>query len=508
MKRFTLMLITITALSSTVFAGNGDYMSTQSAKFIMNTASVARTEGADIVAYNPAGTAYLAPGLYFDVSNQMLLRNYQTKVKESPNPDLINKKYEQSEPTYLMPNLYVVNNFGQQGPGKLAAFLQGGIIGGDGTMKWNGTIGSNALIENIIYSELMPNYDTVFDFSPPPQGSPPDSVGSFSSSFETSSVYYAIGIGAAYTFFEDKASLSLGLKYIMAKRTGKINGVINLKAIRSGGIVNGTSPVYFDIADEYEYDANGITPVIGIGAKPMEGLTLGLRFEMETSLKFKYKTKKIKANPVSGLTPLEGNMTTVADSITPYLPDYKGMKAKQNLPSVLSLGGEYVVMPELTVGLAVTMFFAPEVNYIKYEYDPVTKSGTSSVKNTNGFGVGYEIALSGGYKILDELKVGLGLMYTKQGVKDGYLQDYNNLLATSTNPILDSINIGLGATYTIIENLDVTLAFNWELFFGNSLKVQDPDMIDPNTNMPVSVPYKFEYTKNIYGIYIGVGYRY
>ncbi|MCL2155765.1 MAG: hypothetical protein FWH53_08895, partial [Leptospirales bacterium] len=121
-------------------------------------------------------------------------------------------------------------------------------------------------------------------------------------------------------------------------------------------------------------------------------------------------------------------------------------------------------------------------------------------------GVGYEIALSGGYKILDELKVGLGLMYTKQGVKDSYLQDYNNLLATSTNPILDSINIGLGATYTIIENLDVTLAFNWEFFFGNSLKVQDPDMSDPITSMPI--PYKFEYTKNIYGIYIGVGYRY
>ncbi|MCL2154903.1 MAG: outer membrane protein transport protein, partial [Leptospirales bacterium] len=469
-----------------------DYMSTQSAKFIMNTASVARTEGADIVAYNPAGTAYLAPGLYFDVSNQMLLRSYETKVKESPNPDLINKKYEQSEPTYFMPNLYVVNNFGQTGPGKLAAFLQGGIIGGDGTMKWDGTVGSSVLIGNIV-SDLQDNYNHVFAFS----GSKTDF---FSSSFETSSVYYAIGIGAAYTFFEDKASVSLGLKYIMAKRTGKINGVINLDGI------GGTNPVRFNIADEYEYDANGITPVIGIDAKPMEGLTLGLRYEMETSLKFKYKTKSRGATPSESGT---GNVydTIAEDSIKPYLPNYDGMKAKQNLPSILSLGGEYVVMPELTLGLAVTMFFAPEVNYINYKYDPdptlSPNNVTKSVKKTNGFGVGYEIALSGGYKILDELKVGLGLMYTKQGVKDSYLQDYNNLLATSTNPILDSIDIGLGATYTIIENLDVTLAFNWELFFGNSLKVRDPEM-DP----AMYGPYKFEYTKNIYGIYIGVGYRY
>ncbi|MCL2155629.1 MAG: outer membrane protein transport protein, partial [Leptospirales bacterium] len=425
-------------------------------------------------------------------------------TKES---NILNKKYEQSEPTYLMPNLYVVNNFGQQGPGKLAAFLQGGIIGGDGNMKWNGTAGSNALIENIIESDLKPNHYNTFDFVTYP-------AGTFSSSFETSSVYYAIGIGGAYTFFEDKASLSLGLKYIMAKRTGKINGVINLNAINTVP-PNNKIPVSFRIANEYEYDANGITPVIGIDAKPMEGLTLGLRFEMETSLKFKYKTKSRGATSyldgVSIPTGLPDMMQTIADdSITPYLPNYDGMKAKQNLPSILSLGGEYVVMPELTLGLAVTMFFAPEVNYINYEYDSVTKAEIKSVKKTNGFGVGYEIALSGGYKIIDELKVGLGLMYTKQGVKDSYLQDYNNLLATSTNPILDSINIGLGATYTIIENLDVTLAFNWELFFGNSFKVQDPDIfeLDPSTNMPVPVPYKFEYTKNIYGIYIGVGYRY
>ncbi|MCL2155234.1 MAG: outer membrane protein transport protein, partial [Leptospirales bacterium] len=476
-----------------------DYMSTQSAKFIMNTASVARTEGADIVAYNPAGTAYLAPGLYFDVSNQMLLRNYETKVKESPNPDLINKKYEQSEPTYFMPNLYVVNNFGQQGPGKLAAFLQGGIIGGDGTMKWNGTVGSNALIENITLALLNDSSMPFDSLSGNLIGSNPPSVASFSSSFETSSVYYAIGIGAAYTFFEDKASISLGIKYIMAKRTGKINGVMNLATLPS----TGDTQVSFSIADEYEYDANGFTPVIGIDAKPMEGLTLGLRFEMETSLEFKYKRKKIGATPSSLGTANEFE-NIANDSITPYLPDYKGMKAKQNLPSILSLGGEYVVMPELTLGLAVTMFFAPEVNYINYKYDPTATPPddvTKSVKNTNGFGVGYEIALSGGYKIIDELKVGLGLMYTKQGVKDSYLQDYNNLLATSTNPILDSINIGLGATYTIIENLDVTLAFNWELFFGNSLKVRDPDPA-------ITEPYKFEYTKNIYGIYIGVGYRY
>ena len=75
MMRFTLMLtLAIMAASSAVFAGSVDYLSNQSAKFIMNPASVARTGGADIAAYNPAGTAFFAPGLYFDVSNQTLIK--------------------------------------------------------------------------------------------------------------------------------------------------------------------------------------------------------------------------------------------------------------------------------------------------------------------------------------------------------------------------------------------------------------------------------------------------
>ena len=75
MKKFLLMLTLIIAAGSTAFAGSLDYLSNQSAKYNMNAASTARTEGADIAAYNPAGTAFFAPGLYFDISNQTLFKS-------------------------------------------------------------------------------------------------------------------------------------------------------------------------------------------------------------------------------------------------------------------------------------------------------------------------------------------------------------------------------------------------------------------------------------------------
>ncbi|MCL2154250.1 MAG: outer membrane protein transport protein [Leptospirales bacterium] len=481
MKRFTLMLIlAIMTLSSAVFAGNEDYMSTQSAKFIMNTASVARTEGADIASYNPAGTAFLDPGLYFDLSNQFLLKSYSTKAKENnttrPIP-VLNKEYKEREPAFILPNFYFVGNFGDLGIGKLATFLQAGIIGGDGNMKWNGTTGSNAFVYRIM---------NALTTAPPAALLEGLSGATFSTSFETSSVYYGIGIGAAYSFFEDTVSASLGIKYVMAKKTGKLNGSMNFTERSTN------TPVTFNLADEYDYDANGFTPVIGIDVKPNNDLTIGLRYEMETNLEFKYKAKKRSVSSRD-----DTKFASVINFIQPYIPDYGGMKAKQNLPAILSLGGEYIVMPELTLGLALTMYFKPKVEYINYKYDPAAPPATTSVEKSNGLSNGYEVALSGVYKVVDEFKLGLSFMYTIQGIKNSYLEDPNNLLATSANPILNSLNIGFGGTYTFMEDLEVTLAFNWEYFFAKSIKVAYPG-IDP---------LKMDYKKSIYGIYLGVGYR-
>ena len=151
MKKFSLMLVlAVMMTSSAVFAGSIDYLVNESAKFLMTFTRNASTEAsADIANYNPAGTAFLAPGLYLDLSNQFLMKPYKqdytvtTAHTMLPSSTYADESVEQSEPTLLLPNFYAVYNFGELGPGKLAAYLHAGIPAGGGTLKWDdGTAGT------------------------------------------------------------------------------------------------------------------------------------------------------------------------------------------------------------------------------------------------------------------------------------------------------------------------------------------------------------------------------
>jgi long-chain fatty acid transport protein len=460
MKKFSLMLtLAIMMVGSAVFAGSLDYLSNQSAKYIMNTARTAATDGADIVAYNPAGTALMGEGLFIDVSSQTLLKYYTAKEDA-----VLDDEYKQSEPTLVLPNVYAVYNFGQLGMGKLAAFAQAGIVAGGGTIKWDdGTVGSNlfALTKGTGPASIETSLDAI-------SGNTATFNGATTSS-EASSVYYSFGGGVSYSFLEDMLSASIGAKYVMARRTGKVDGTLNYTVL--AGPAAGTFKI--DIVDEYEYEANGITPVFGFDAKPMKELTIGVRFEMETDLEFDYTQKKADASSNNAFV-----NTNVAPVVAGQLPDYDGLKANQNLPQILSLGAEYVVMPELTVSVASNIYFIGDADMEGLE---------------DSFGTGYEIGFGAIYKVMEPLKVGGTFMYTNQAVKDEYLEDDASLLTTSANPILDSLMFGLGATYTVLPNLDVTLAGNWVHYL--------PVDVDTAGGLEIS------YEKEVYTIALGVAYK-
>ncbi len=448
------ILLTMAALlvSSSLFAGSLDYLSNQSAKYCMNTASTARTDGADIVAYNPAGTALMGQGFFIDVSNQTLLKYYSSKEDA-----LLKDEYKQSEPTILLPNVYLVYNAGQIGMGKLAVFGQMGVVAGGGTLKWDdGTIGSNAFAASKASVIALAITAGIGAGSTTPTG--------YSTSLEASSVYYDFGAGLAYSLLDDMISLSVGAKYVIAKREGKVNGTLNFNH-------NMVGPIWVKISDEYSYDAKGFTPVFGLDAKPMKELTIGVRYEMETKLEFEYtQDERSSSNSL--------NSTTLATGVASQLPNYDGIKANQNLPQILSLGAEYVVMPELTVGLTGTMYF-------------MSKADMEGLEDQ--FGTGWEVALGATYKVMEALKVGASVMYTDQAVKKEYLETDSDLLTTSANPILDSIFMGLGATYTVIPNLDLTVALAWVHYLPEDVK----------TTAGLDINYK----KDIYNIALGASYR-
>jgi long-chain fatty acid transport protein len=269
------LIITVPAA---LFAGSIDYLSNQSINWMMTTSRNAATDAADIVNYNPAGTVFLPRGLSLDVSNQTLFKFYKNEL-DSP----LDKTFQQDEPTWFLPNLYAVYNFGRVGSGLLAAYLQAGIVAGGGNLNYDdGTAGTTAAL-----------------------GALATFIGAATSSFEASSIYYGIGLGGAYSLLDDRLSVSLGGRMVIARRS------LTLKADYAGGGSLATPPG--SITAEYEYNALGFTPILGFDVRPMDGLTLALRYEMQTQLEFEYNEKTLSASlgHTNVETAIQGALTTV-----------------------------------------------------------------------------------------------------------------------------------------------------------------------------------------------------
>jgi long-chain fatty acid transport protein len=381
--------------AAAAYAGSFDYLSNQSAMFSMDTARGAATDGADIATYNPAGAALMEKGWYFDLSNQTFLKFYSEDEDA-----LLGETYKQHEPTYSLPSFFAVRNFGEVGPGRLAAFFSAGIPAGGGSLKWEdgNKIASQA-------SSSLTGTDLAVD---------------------ASSVYYGVGVGAAYSLFDNRLSASAGLRYTMARRSGKISGTMSFTNATYGAWT-------LDVEDEYDYTANGFTPIFGIDVRPLEGLTIGIRYEMETPLRFEYDITALSA------TASNSAFSTVASGVASAL-DNDGEKKDQDLPQILGVGAEYRLTPAITLGLSSNFYFLGQADLDGLE---------------DYFGTGVELCGAVSYKASERLGLSGTFMYTKQNVKDSFYEADDELLLASAGPFLDSLFFGAGATYTAAKNLDI-----------------------------------------------------
>jgi len=470
MKKFSLLLtLAVLMVSSSVFAGSIDYLSNQSAKYLMTLAGrTAATDGADIVAYNPAGTALMGEGFFIDVSNQTLFKPYSQDVTTNYalfNPQ-IDETYKQDTATYLLPNVYAVYNFGQLGAGKLAAYAQLGVVAGGGSLEWDGTAGVVAAA-----------FSTAGKLSTT-AGAGTTLLNGVDAKLKASSVYYAFGGGLAYSFLDDMISVSAGTRYNMPKRSGELSGTLNYTTAGAAGPyvgLNGSWALNID-SSKYEYEATGFTYIFGLDVKPIKELTLGVRYETETNLEFDYTQKD---NTVTSAN------LTVTGGVIPGLKtqlNKDGQKANQNLPQILAVAAEYIATPELVVSTGAQIYFL---------------SKADMEGNEDFYGTGYEVSLGAVYKVMEPLKIGASIMYTEQGAKDSLLESSSQLLTVSGNPVLNSIFFGLGATYTVIPNLDITLAGGWVHYLP-----EEADVVLSTGNTM-----KVEYSKEVYNIALGASYK-
>ncbi len=469
-KALMLLLVLATVMvGSAVFAGSIDYLSNQSARYLMTFSRNAATDAADIVTYNPAGTAFLAPGLTIDFSTQTLFKPYSQDFAYAPNATgtatgqvAASKTFEQDQPTPVLPNFYAVYNFGQMGAGNLAINFQAGIIAGGGKLKWeDGTAGTFTALTGL--SATLAGKGAVFG---PVK----------SSSLEVSSVYYQLGLGASYSFLDNMVAVNLGGRLVMPKREIAIQGTYT----SNSGEIDG----------KFTYEATGYTPIIGICLKPITGLTIGLRYEFETELEFKYEQDTLNVSAANAT--LQGALLSGVTTLLTNSGISDGKKFNQNLPAILAGGVEYVVMPGFTVMAQGIYYFMKSADLGK-----VYNSGNVVGDMNDYYNNGWEFSVGLTYQVMPELKVGVGFNYTSQSAKSALFNNSDTLLTVSGNAPINSMTYGLGGTYAIASlGLDITLTGSWTHYLSEDYAI---------TTAVGNISGKYE--KDVYNIGFGIGYH-
>jgi long-chain fatty acid transport protein len=337
-EKSVVVLAAVLLLSTgTLFAGNLDYLGNQSAVYLQTLNRNAATDGADIINYNPAGTAFLPEGLHLDLSNQFLFKLYEHSMESKFSGALSSfpgakDDFSPEMFTPLLPNLYLSYNFGTLGTGRLALNLQAGVVAGGGELKYgDGTGGSTFALSGLragVYQASAAG------------GGAPRAVGKVTSPrFTASSIYYNVALGGAYSFLDDMLSLSAGARLVIPRRSFALEAEYqnNIKA-----------------EAKFEYNALGVTPIIGFDVRPIENLTIGLRYEFETMLEFEYEQKTLQASGTSA-----SSANTVLPGILASAGITKGKKVNMNLPQIIGGGVEYVVIPGLTQEHSGTVYLLP-----------------------------------------------------------------------------------------------------------------------------------------------------
>jgi long-subunit fatty acid transport protein len=233
-------------------------------------------------------------------------------------------------------------------------------------------------------------------------------------------------------------SVSVAGRYIQAKKTAKITS--------TSGLIVG------DI--DIEQNASGIGWIVGLNLA-MKDMDFGLRYETSTKLDFETTVNEDDSNGLFFAT-------------VPIPPD--GEKARKDLPAVLAAGFDYIINPEMKAGISFNYYFITQADQGDDDlYNDEYKNGYEA-------GVGFE------YKVMPELLVSIGYLYSIMGSNEDTVDDLNI--------VLDANTIGLGGKYTIMEGLDLTVGLAWAMYTSLENADGSVEYSRDNKMIAIGVDYK------------------
>lgn len=448
------VLVLVLAFAVPAFAGGTINKSNLSAEYMGSYTRNASIDKADIVAYNPAGTVKLDDGLTMNLGLQYLIeKDYSNKFNGQAD-SFAGTDYNNDEPS-LVPAFYTVYK-----QDRWAGFFGVNVPLGGGKVKYSDgnfttytvgqqvRVGTNIAIftDPVLGPIIAPLY---------PGGPLTGPYDTFSHRIEAESVGMGYTFGGAYRI-NDMVSASFGLRYIDA--TTEFDGGATL--ISTAGAVPER-----DVPIEFEADATGWGGILGLDIFPSDKMTIGLRYETRTELKFKYDVKQGAA--------ILSNLNIV-----------DGEKVRDDLPATFGAGFGYQFSEKLRGEANFTYYFNTDANI-----------GGATLREglEDNVDDGWEFGISAAYAFTEKIKASAGYLYTSIGVDPDWSSKFL--------PDLDSHALGIGLQWTVMENLDLTFAAGNVFYVSDSYN--DTSLVDAGIE---ATPTKVEYEKNI--PYLGFGIQY
>lgn len=261
---------------------------------------------------------------------------------------------------------------------------------------------------------------------------------------EADCFYITTTVGGSYRFNE-MFSVAAGVRYVDAAKTVK-------------AFADTTSPLGAVYGD-YDEDADGWGWIASANFKPRKDLLFAVRYESKVELEFETTVK---------------DTTPLGAGVLQSLGRTQGAKSDRDLPAVLGLGISWDAMDRLNLNTSFTYYFEEDADW----------DGTEDLVDNS-----YDIAFSGTYRFLDNLRGSLGYMYTDVGMD---AQDFT--LAERMSPALDAHSFFCGLGYDVRKNITIDL--------GVMTNFYDEDTALDALGNPVS------YDKQNNAVAMGVAFRF
>lgn len=264
------LCVMIVGATSALFAGGVNTNNNLSADYCKTMHRQASTDP-DAAFYNPAGTALMQDGLYLDISNQTIWQPMSLNVRggdASVYAGISRGAYNGNKHAWYYPALYLAYK-----KDVWAVSLVLSALGGGGSAEFNNGL---QMIDVMLNSRIGMGKDInalFVQFA----GTAPIGQYVFSKFSGDSAVYYGQA-NFSYAVIKDKLSLALGARFLLGMNT------YDAKIWAPGGAsYYGLIPMGSDFHSEQKGTSYGL--IVGISAKPIKNLTVGLKGEWNAPLR-------------------------------------------------------------------------------------------------------------------------------------------------------------------------------------------------------------------------------